>query len=354
MEVELKLVRATLFECEKVRDNSVEEGYAINSARAVGNKVFDLTSNTYTNLKRTLTLNIKRKIDAEYSKDLSKKDKRDSFKSGLFPEANQKGRKAISLAFNLEGDPQNSILEKLLQSNESSFRQNCATFANKYMENKDDFKGVLGIVQFELEFNERKEKFISIVTSDFSEAISTDDEEAIKYLDKIFDEKFKTIIIYPFPEEDSQGELCLYTNKAKTHQRSGTTDPDIFVAAQLSKPEDPQKIMKAAYDNGFNLEEIYKKLKEVDPSYPKKAKIDMHIGNSNFKVNFEDFYNSFELISESPKGEGLFIHGDSVDAKIGKKRNFLRDRKMRKTNLKDLKDKIDNKETERDNYQIDK
>ena len=75
MEAKLRISKVILFECVKSKDP--ETGEYIQNANIVGNKVFDFSEKQYADLKSTLEINIKRKLQGAYSKVLSKCDKDD-------------------------------------------------------------------------------------------------------------------------------------------------------------------------------------------------------------------------------------------------------------------------------------
>lgn len=332
MEAKLDISQVALFECEKVKDGGKE----VNTPRLVGDKIFDLSSSKLDNLKSVLELNIKKKLKEKYSHDFSRKDTENCFTEDLFPDEPKKGRKAISLIFNLKGKPEDSLLERLLQADKKDFRKICVEFAFRYMERKREVNGVLGIIQFSIKTKKQVESFLSIITSDFSEGILTDEENAIKLLTKIFDRKFKTIILYPFLV-GRRGDLFLVSKReAKTHQKIINSDKDIFIAAELEAPDSPQKMLEEIYNKGYpSLAEINNRLGE---DYSDKSSVIIDFGGSRFKVSFSDFVKFIDLVHEEG-GQGIFIHGKEVHAYIGDS-NLLNDQRIKKLNLDELKKKL--------------
>ena len=296
----------------------------------------------YEGLEKILEYNIKKKLSNDYSEDLSKEDSKGLFTEELFPEVTNKGRKAISVVFDLQNDNEDSPLNKLLYTEGDDFRKECAIFANRYMGYKKSLRGVLGIIQFEL-ISKEVIKFVSIITADFhNSAISTDPELAIKDLDKVFDKNFKTIIIYPFLSGRKGDIFFVSNNQAKVHQKTILADPDILISAELDSPDFPQRILEDLYEKGApSLQEVFESLGE---DYSRKAKVTLKIGSNKFKITFYDFIKHFDLIHEE-QGQGVFVHGKEIDVEIGK-HDLLRDRRIVKLSLNDLMKKI--KEDRRD------
>ncbi|MCF7910616.1 hypothetical protein K9L16_03015 [Candidatus Pacearchaeota archaeon] len=338
VETKIKISSVALFECEKVLDS--EKNVITNAANLVGDKVFNLQDAQYKSLEKTLEHNIKKKLSNSYCKDLSKTDKKEVFTEELFPEITSKGRKAISVIFDLQKEEEDAILNKLLNSEGNEFRKECAKFANRYLNYKKDLRGILGIIQFELVSREVL-KFISIITADFqSSAVSTDPDSAIKDLDNVFDKNFKTIIIYPFLTGRKGDIFFISTTQAKVHEKTILSDPGILISAELDTPDFPQKILEDFYEKGApSLEEVFEKLGE---DYSKKAKVTLKIGSNKLQISFYDFIKHFDIIHEDG-GQGLFLHGKEVDVEISG-HDLLRDRRIRKIGLGDLIKKLKNKE----------
>lgn len=333
MEARIKISKVALFECETSFNTDTKKD--ITTVKLVGDKIFDLQNKNYEQLNRTLEYNLKRKLSSKYSEDLSKVDVKETFTEELFPEVTKSGRKIISVVFNLNSEKKDSILNKLLNAKES-FRVECSKFANVYINYKKKMRGVLGIIQFELVSKKQIIKFISIITADFQNtAISTDPEKAIKQLDKVFDENFKTIIIYPFLIGRKKDIFYISENQARVHQKTIYSDPNILISAELDSPDFPQKILEDLYKKNYSLQEI---LDQMGEDYAKKANVVLNICSKKLKVSLYDFVHCFDLIHEA-EGQGLFIHGKDIEVDISG-HNLLNAQKIRKLSLKDLSRKL--------------
>ena len=334
METRIKISKVALFECETSFNTDTQKD--IPTVRLVGEKIFNIQSKDYEHLNKTLEFNLKRKLSSQYCEDLSKVDVKETFTEELFPEISKRGRKIISVVFSLNTEKKDSILNKLLDAKES-FRSECSKLANIYINYKKKMRGVLGLIQFELISKKQIIKFISIITADFQNtAISTDPEKAIKQLDKVFDENFKTIIIYPFIVGRKGDKFYISENQAKVHQKTISSDPNILISAELDPPDFPQKILEDLYkNNNYSLQEI---IDQMGEDYAKKANVILNICSKKLKVSLYDFVNCFDLIHEA-EGQGLFIHGKEIEVDISG-HNLLNEQKIRKLSIKDLSRKL--------------
>lgn len=334
MEAKIKISKVALFECEPILNTDKDK--EVHSIKLVGDKIFNLEDSAYDTLNNTLEKNIKKKLKSPYSEDYSRVDKKETFTEELFPEVSKQGRKAISLVFNLHSEKNDSVLHNLLHSKQS-FRQECGNFSQTYVNYKQKFRGVLGIIKFELIYKKQVINFVSIITADFqNNACLTDPEIAIKQLDKVFDEDFKTIIIYPFLMGKKNNQFIISENQARVHEKKILSDPNILISAELDAPDFPQRILEDLYKNNqYTLEEIFNKMGE---DYAKKANIHVNICNKKLKVSLYDFVKYFDIIHE-PEGDGIFISGTEVIVTVAD-HNLLNERRITKLSINDLSQKL--------------
>ncbi len=339
MATELNIIRVALFECYKVEKNNKK----VNVADLVGQKIFNLErEEKYEVLKSTLELNIKKKLTAKEATDLSKNKCVESAVSGIF-DIEKKGRPITTLTLALGEDGKSSFDKLLDAKNDDLFKKFSANFANKYVNYKRKVKGIIGFIQFYLKTNVKEERFLSIITTDFSTGVVVSDPStAIKFLEKVFDQNFKNIIIYPYPKSVSRRTIEVNKEQVKVHQR--TSDPDLFIVSDIESPLDPQKIFEGLYKRmrgqTRNLNEI---LEQLEEDFPEKVKVLIKFKDYSVKVKLKDFLEDFKLINETSKGQGIFIKNAIVDVEIAGK-NLFGDGYLRYKTLNEISEELNREE----------
>lgn len=319
METKLSILKVALFEC----DETEKDNKKINIADLVGKKIFNLEEDAkkYEILKSTLEFNIKKKLTSKEAEDLSKKKCVNSAVSEIF-NIDKKGKPIISLKLALKKD-KDSLFDKLLESKDNeNFRILSADFANRYVNYKNKAKGIIGFIQFKLKTNTKEERFLSIITTDFMKgALSSDPSTAIKFLEKAFDQNFRSIIIYPYLEFVTRKTIKTSKNLVKVHQRK--SDPDLFVISSIKSPINPQRIFEDLYKTmrgqTRDLNEI---LQRLEGDFPEKVSVIIKFKDYSVKVKLKDFIEDFKLINEVSKGQGIFIKNTLVDVEVAGKNLF--------------------------------
>jgi len=208
---------------------------------------------------------------------------------------------------------------------------------------KRKVKGIIGFIQFYLKTNVKEERFLSIITTDFSTGVVVSDPStAIKFLEKVFDQNFKNIIIYPYPKSVSRRTIEVNKEQVKVHQR--TSDPDLFIVSDIESPLDPQKIFEGLYKRmrgqTRNLNEI---LEQLEEDFPEKVKVLIKFKDYSVKVKLKDFLEDFKLINETSKGQGIFIKNAIVDVEIAGK-NLFGDGYLRYKTLNEISEELNREE----------
>lgn len=341
---DLKIIRAVLFECKT--EKSEQTGKEEKVIDIIG-KVFNLekVGGNLLALASVLELNIKKKLMGKESYDLSKTEIKNSLVEGIFEGISKRGRAITTIILDIK--KKEGILNDILNSSsDEEFRKNSAKLANTYCSLKKNPKGIIGFAQFAFKISGRFENFIAILTTEFSKSIIAPDiKSALIYLEKAFDQNFKTTILYPHlippPKGRPDKELSISYTQVKVHKKY--SDPEIFQAAEINEPSDPQKLFEKLYEEKrFEIKELNEIRNFIDSKDLKKVFLTIKIGtNIKIRIDLKTFLDKVELIVEN-SGHGIFFEDEIIEVFIGKN-NLLSEKKIKFKDLKELLDELSSK-----------
>lgn len=280
----------------------------------------------YESLLSVLELNIKRKLMSNESLDLCKKKSSISIADSLFDGIPKRGRPIVSVVLGLK-DTKNNLIDKILNAdNDGEFELECKKLANNYCSLKADPKGIIGFAQFEFKISGNFERFLAILTTDFSKTIvSPDIEKALVYLKNAFDHNFKTTILYPHlvpfdnTKRTDKENISLDRSRAKVDIKK--MDPDIFRATNILEPINPQLRFEKLYkEKRLSLKTLKDILNFMEPEDAQKVFLEIEAvtgdnGSIKVKVDLKTFLDNVDLIY-SEDGKGLFFKNSDLKVLI--------------------------------------
>ncbi|PIN78762.1 hypothetical protein COV14_02415 [Candidatus Woesearchaeota archaeon CG10_big_fil_rev_8_21_14_0_10_33_12] len=101
-------------------------------------------------------------------------------------------------------DVKKEYQEALECTNETDFRKVSARIANRYASGLRYPKGIICFLQFTFQLTRKDvQKFIAILNADYkTDIVHYDDKEILDYLSKVFEDDFKSTVIYPYIKEE--------------------------------------------------------------------------------------------------------------------------------------------------------
>jgi len=177
-------------------------------------------------------------------------------------------------------DVKKEYQEALECTNETDFRKVSARIANRYASGLRYPKGIICFLQFTFQLTRKDvQKFIAILNADYkTDIVHYDDKEILDYLSKVFEDDFKSTVIYPYIKEEiikkrevikdgkkaieSESQLKVDIDQLKIHVKP-QYDPLIYQVAGTKEPIDAQEKVINAYEKNISEIKTLNQLKQT-------------------------------------------------------------------------------------------
>lgn len=344
MKYELKLLRACLFDLS--RENNLPDVTHLKSVD------LDRIADEHRRMRRILEDNICKKLRGDETKyHGTKGSKRAAIE--VIPNKSFRGKRPTAYYNRITIEDVKKEYQKALNCvNEAEFQAICGKISNRFAAGLRYPRGIICFLQFTFKLSRKKNpKFLAILNTDYKQDIvHFDATQVLDYLNNVFEDDFKSTILYPYIKEEIVKKRTIGEGKAKREEIETTLkidenqlkihikpkfDPLIYKVAGTTEPIDIEKKVVQTYERVLSDISSFEDLEKHVKKEFKLVDLILWVGEDiNFKVNAKQFTDDIRLIV-TKFGEGVVVKGADVAVMLGK-HNLFSEGKIKKFDPKDL------------------